>query len=414
MSQRVLLLLPTTSYRAEDFLGAAEKLGVDVTVGSDRRQALADLAPGQSLVLDFFRPENSLARILEAHRLTPFHAVIGVDDETTVLAALAGAALGFPHNPADAARAARDKYESRKLMAAAGLRVPTFRRISLEALPADVGRQIAFPCVLKPLGLSASRGVLRADNRDEFVKAFHRIAAILRQPDVRRKGGDTAHLLVEDYLPGDEIAVEALLERGRLRVLAWFDKPDALEGPVFEETIYLTPSRLSGSFRSRIAQVLTDGCAALGLREGPVHAEVRLRDGAPWLLEIAARTIGGLCSRVLRFGTGTTLEELVLRHALGRTAAPDRESLAAGVMMIPIPAAGVLRGIRGLDDARALPLVEEVTITLHRGARLVPLPEGDRYSGFIFARGETAKAVEQALRAAHGCLHFDIEGDIPL
>ena len=407
MSQRVLLLLPTTTYKAQDFLAAAEQLGVDVTVGTDRRQALDRLVPGQNLVLDFPQPENSLKRILEAHRLTPFRAVLGVDDETTVLAAIAGAALGLPHNPESAARAARDKYQTRRMMAAAGMRVPTFHRVSLESAPAEVAARVAFPCVLKPLGLSASRGVLRADNRDEFVRAFRTIAAILRQDDVRRKGSDTAHLLVEDYLPGAEIAVEALLERGRLRVLAWFDKPDPLEGPTFEETIYVTPSRLSASVRSHIAKVVSDGCAALGLREGPVHSELRLPEGEPWLLEIAARTIGGLCSRALRFGTGITLEELILRHALGQTALPARERLAAGVMMIPIPGAGVLREIRGLDDARAVSLVQSVTLSVHRGARLVPLPEGDRYAGFIFARGETAKEVEQALRAAHGCLVFD-------
>ena len=411
MSQRVLLLLPTTSYKARDFLAAADLLGVDVTVGTDRRQALDSVAPGQNLVLDFPQPENSLQRILEAHRLTPFRAVLGVDDETTVLAAMAGAALGLPHNPETAARAARDKYETRRLMAAAGMRVPTFHRVSLESAPAEVARKISFPCVLKPLGLSASRGVLRADNRDEFVRAFQTIAAILRRSDVRRKGSDTAHLLVEDYLPGEEIAVEALLERGRLRVLAWFDKPDPLEGPTFEETIYVTPSRLPEEARSNIVKVVTDGCEALGLREGPVHSELRLREAEPWLLEIAARTIGGLCSRVLRFGAGITLEELVLRHALGHGAPPARERLAAGVMMIPVPGAGVLREIRGLDDARTVTLIEEVTVTVHRGARLVPLPEGDRYLGFIFARGDTAHEVEQALRAAHGCLHFDIDAN---
>jgi biotin carboxylase len=317
MSQRVLLLLPTTSYKARDFLAAAEQLNVDVTVGTERRQALDSVAPGRSLVLDFTRPEASLARIVEAARGAPFRAVLGVDDETTVLAAAAGAALGLPHNPVAAARASRDKYESRKSISAAGLRAPAFRRVGLDEIPEEAARGVAFPCVLKPLGLSASRGVLRADNREEFADAFRTIAAILQRPEIKLKGGDTAHLLVEDYIPGVEVAVEGLLDRGRLHVLALFDKPDPLEGPTFEETIYVTPSRLPEPIRAGIAKEVTAGCAALGLREGPVHAELRLHERQPWLLEIAARTIGGLCSRVLRFGTGITLEELILRHALG-------------------------------------------------------------------------------------------------
>ena len=409
MSQRVLLLLPTTSYKARDFLAAAEQLNVDVTVGTERRQALDSVAPERSLVLDFTRPEASLARIVEAARGAPFRAVLGVDDETTVLAAAAGAALGLPHNPVAAARASRDKYESRKSISAAGLRAPAFRRVGLDEIPEEAARGVAFPCVLKPLGLSASRGVLRADDREEFADAFRTIAAILQRPEIKLKGGDTAHLLVEDYIPGVEVAVEGLLDRGRLHVLALFDKPDPLEGPTFEETIYVTPSRLPESIQVGIAKEVTAGCKALGLREGPVHAELRLHERQPWLLEIAARTIGGLCSRVLRFGTGMTLEELILRHALGlESAVSERESQAAGVMMIPIPTAGVLRDVLGLDDARALPLIEDVTLTVPPGARLVPLPEGDRYAGFIFSRGQTADAVEQALRRAHDCLQFEI------
>jgi biotin carboxylase len=295
-------------------------------------------------------------------------------------------------------------------MSGAGLRVPAFRKLRIESDPSEAAALVDFPCVLKPLGLSASRGVIRADDPDAFVAAFRSVVSILEGADVRHKGSDTEHLLVEDYWPGREVALEGLLESGTLRVLALFDKPDPLEGPTFEETIYVTPSRLPDEIRPAVDREVAEGCRALGLSEGPVHAELRVHDGHPWLIEVAARTIGGLCSRALRFGAGITLEELVLRHALGRPARDEsREKRASGVMMIPIPRAGILREVRGLESARASALIEEVTITMHRGARLEPLPRGDRYLGFIFARGDDPADVERALRDAHGRLTAEIE-----
>jgi biotin carboxylase len=266
-----------------------------------------------------------------------------------------------------------------------------------------------YPCVLKPLSLSASRGVLRADDADGYVAAFRRIAAILADPDLARAGADTEHLLVERYLPGDEVAVEGLLEDGRLRLLALLDKPDPLEGPTFEETLFVAPSRHPEALQRAIVAETARGCSALGLRHGPVHAELRLTAGRPWLVEVAARTIGGLCSRTLRFGAGVSLEELILLQALGRTTEHlARERAAAGVMMLPIPRAGTLRAVHGLERARGSPDIVEVTITLHRGAQVLPLPEGHRYLGFLFARADTPERVEASLRRAHRCLSFDI------
>jgi biotin carboxylase len=256
--------------------------------------------------------------------------------------------------------------------------------LRIESDPSEAAALVDFPCVLKPLGLSASRGVIRADDPDAFVAAFRSVVSILEGADVRHKGSDTEHLLVEDYWPGREVALE--------------------------ETIYVTPSRLPDEIRPAVDREVAEGCRALGLSEGPVHAELRVHDGHPWLIEVAARTIGGLCSRALRFGAGITLEELVLRHALGRPARDEsREKRASGVMMIPIPRAGILREVRGLESARASALIEEVTITMHRGARLEPLPRGDRYLGFIFARGDDPADVERALRDAHGRLTAEIE-----
>jgi biotin carboxylase len=368
------------------------------------------------LTFDATRPEEAVKRIVDEHDRAPFRAVLGVDDETTVLAAIAASALGLPHNSEASVRAARDKHETRRLLEAAGMRVPAFRCFKLDESPDEASSRVAFPCVLKPVALSGSRGVIRADDSREFVAAFRRIAAILRDPGVVRKGCDVSRLLAEDFIPGDEVALEGLLIGGRLRTLALFDKPDPMHGPTFEETIYVTPSRLSGPAADAVSREAADGCRALGLHDGPVHAELRVHDGNPWLLEIAPRTIGGLCSRALRFGSSITLEELILRHAVGEWSGPAhpsdpaRERSAAGVMMIPVPRAGKLHAIRGTDEARAVRHVEEVTLTVHRGADLLPLPEGDRYVGFIFARADTPETVERALRDAHARLSLDIKG----
>jgi hypothetical protein len=251
--------------------------------------------------------------------------------------------------------------------------------------------------------------VIRANNVDQFMAAFRRIAALLARDDVVVTGDGADYLLAEAFIPGVEVALEGLMMGGTLHTLALFDKPDPLDGPFFEETIYVTPSRLPADVQTRLREVTARACAALGLTEGPVHAELRVSDAGPCVLEIAARSIGGLCSRTLRFGTGMTLEEIILRHALGRPIASlDRERRAAGVMMIPIPRAGRLVAVEGEAAARAVTGIEEVSITAHRGQELVPLPEGWQYLGFIFARGDTPAAVEAALRDAHARLHFEI------
>jgi biotin carboxylase len=406
---RLLLLLPTRTYRTEDFIAAAERLGVELVCATEEPSTLEALTPDTLLTVDFSDPAAAMARVAEWSETRPLAAVVGVDDTTTVAAAAIAERLGLRANPLAAAVATRDKYQMRQCLAAAGLPVPRFRRIALADDPLLAARGVAFPCVLKPLALSASRGVIRADTVEQFVAAFRRIAALLRRDDVEARGDAARFLLAEAYVPGIEVALEGLLRERRLETLAVFDKPDPLQGPFFEETIYVTPSRLPESVQQRVHGVTAEACAALGLTEGPVHAELRINDDGPWIIEIAPRTIGGLCSRTLRFGTGLTLEEIVLRHALGRPVGSlKRERRAAGVMMIPIPRAGTLRGVRGREAAAAVPGVEDVTITMHAGQEVVPLPEGGRYLGFIFARGDTPDEAEKALRAAHAYLAFDI------
>ncbi|MBI3992837.1 MAG: ATP-grasp domain-containing protein [Candidatus Lambdaproteobacteria bacterium] len=407
---RILLLMDTESYRAGDFLRAAQRLGLSVLAGTNQPHVTEALAPERTLAVDYADEEASLAAIAAAHARSPFSAIVALDDTGTALAARASTALKLPSNPQESVRSASNKLVFREIMQAAGLPGPTFRAASVDDDPARLAREVVFPCVLKPVFLNASRGVIRADDVPGFVRAFTRIKALLDDPGLRAKGGDAAgRVLIESYLPGVEVALEGSIADGELRVLAVLDKPDPLEGPYFEETLFITPSRHGQAVQRELARQGQAAVDALGLRQGPVHAEFRVHQGAVTLLELAPRSIGGNCARMLQFGAGQSLEEVILRQAVGHAEPPPpRERRAAGVMMIPIPAGGILRDHAGSARAAAVAGIEGVEISIPVGQPVVPLPEGRRYLGFIYAKGPTPAFVEQALRKAHACLSFDI------
>ncbi len=325
---RLLLLLPTTTYRATAFVEAALRLDCDLTVASDYAIVFAARRPDRLVTFDFGDVGRAADQAKAFAATHPRAAVVGVDDDTAVVATAIAAALGLPHNPVEAVQAARDKHRQRELHERAGVPVPASRLHAVEESADEVARTAPYPCVLKPLCLSASRGVIRADHPRAFVAAHATLTGILAQPDVAALGASARQYLVEEFVPGPEVALEGMLEGGRLHVLALFDKPDPLDGPFFEETIYVTPSRLPEAAQRSFADCAARAAAALGLVTGPIHAELRHNDRGPWLIEIAARPIGGRCSRVLRFGPGrdvASLEELILRQAGG---SPSRRSSA--------------------------------------------------------------------------------------
>jgi biotin carboxylase len=409
--KRVLFLMSPATYRAGAFLSAAKHLNLDVVVGIDLPETLSEYwhVP---LGLDFLDADKSVQTIVDYAREHPLHAILSVDDSASEIAARASAALGLAHNAPEAAEAARDKFLMRTRMAAGGAPCPIFRPFLLSDEPAWVARQVSYPCVVKPLRLSGSRGVIRADNEAECVAAINRLKRLLLSEGYSEQ---ETSFLVEDFIPGFEVALEGILTHGQLKVLTLFDKPDPLDGPFFEETIYVTPSRLPEQVQQDIARCVSLAASSIGLREGPVHAELRVNEQGPWMLEIAGRSIGGLCSTVLEFGSGICLEELILRHAIGEEiTAIEREQRAAGVMMIPIPGAGLLKGVHGVEEAKRVPLITGVEITARLNYSLVPLPEGASYLGFIFARGDTPAEVENAIREAHKRLRFDIRRELPL
>ena len=410
MSDRKKLLLvgATTGYQTRVFAEAAQRLGFDLLLATDRCHVLDDPWGDQAIALRFEDPESAVQVLADEARVD---GIVALGDRPAYLAALAAERLGILYNSAHSVRACRNKFITRERFRAAGLLVPTFCRVAIADGPQLAAETAPYPCVLKPLGLSASRGVIRANDPREFVAAFRRIEALLRDPDILRRHDEQDRFLqVESFIEGREFALEGILTSGRLRVLAIFDKPDPLNGPYFEETIYVTPSRQPAETQRDIVRTTELALKALGLTQGPVHAEMRVNRHGVWMLEVAARPIGGLCARVL-----PGLEELILRHAAGA----DISSVAmagdaAGVMMIPIPRGGIYVAAEGLEHARSQPGIEDIIITAKEGQKLVPLPEGASYLGFIFAGGNSPANVERALRASHAQLRFEIAVALPV
>jgi len=423
--KRVLILATTTGYQTRAFGEAAERLGLELVFATDRCHLIEDPWQDAAIPIRFYDEDASVDAIVAAAAARRLDGVIGVGDRPTVIAARVAERLGLPWHPAEAAAVARNKQLTRERLRDAGLPVPWFCAVSLsDQSPIPNPQSLFYPCVVKPAALSGSRGVMRANDEREFAAAFARLRTLLASPDVLAERNDANDVaLIEGFIPGREYALEGLMDHGDLHVLAIFDKPDPLDGPFFEETIYLTPAAAPEAEQRAIADAVVRAVHAIGLRHGPVHAECRVNAHGVFVLEVAARPIGGLCARALRVQRRKTqdtktqdaetprpFEELLLRHAIGEGARGwRRESGASGVMMIPIPRRGIYRGVDGVEAARAVPHVDDVRITAKTDQLLVPLPEGASYLGFIFARADRPADVDRALRTAHAQLRFTVD-----
>jgi biotin carboxylase len=418
---RLLILASKLGYQTRSFAEAAKALGADVVFASDRCHQLEDPWADGAIAVRFDDPEDAARRIVKQSFVRPVDGVLALGDRPTSTAAHTARALGFPYNSPESVENCRSKLRQREVLRDAGLPVPGFFSFRLDKRVEKILPRVQFPCVVKPLRLAASQGVIRANQPEEFQAAVARIKQLLESPEVRvTNEPELDRLLVERYIPGAEVAVEGLLTRGKLRILGVFDKLDPLEGPYFEETLYVTPSRLPDEIYDRLLDCAERTVQALGLTHGPVHAEFRINTDKPeegvWVLEVAPRPIGGLCSRALRFGPERIfLEELLVRHALGMPGTDlEREDEASGVMMIPVPKTGVLEKVEGEEQARATPGIEDVQITARLHDLLAAWPEGATYLGFIFAHGKTPAEVETALRNAHSQLKFEIAERLPV
>jgi biotin carboxylase len=415
--KKLLILASKLGYQTRGFAVAAKALGIEVQFATDRCHKLEDPWGDGALPLNFADPRAAAEEIARQAKSLPPEAILALGDRPTTTAAYAARALGLAGNDPHAVECSRNKLAQREVLRDAGLPVPEFFSFAVGDTSHDILPRVKFPCVTKPLSLAASQGVIRANDEAQFRGAVSRITALLESPEIQvtREAG-LNRLLVESYIPGREVAIEGLLDCGRLRVLAIFDKPDPLEGPYFEETIYVTPSRLAQIEQSALRDCASRAVAALGLTHGPIHAEFRINDAGPWVLEIAPRPIGGLCSRALRFGPRKiSLEELLIRHILNLGGADvEREAEASGVIMIPVPRSGIFEGVDGLEDAAHAPNITEIEITARVKDYIAAWPEGASYLGFIFARAAKADDAESALRAAHAKLHFHFSERLPV
>ena len=404
LRDRVLVIAPHGSYRTAPFIKAANQLNVDVLIASQGEHSIvSDYVQG--LHIDFQDENQSVDTILTEAKKRPFTGIIGTDDVTTELAARVAEKLNLPHNDQQAVKTAQRKDLARLSLKDSKVNIPQFDLLTTTQPISQQNITVNYPAVVKPVALSASRGVIRVNSFLELEHTVERIKEMLAA-ELQLEKYLQETLLLEEFIPGKEVAVEAILYAGELDVLAIFDKPDPLDGPFFEETYYVTPSSFSEEIQQELKQTILAACQAYGLKEGPVHAECRINDEGIWLLEVAARTIGGMCGRLLSLGTGHSLEELVLLHAMGQRVEIKTVESAAGVLMIPIPGAGILKRVEGLLDAQRIPYISEVSIEVREGYELIPLPEGNSYLGFIFAEAPTVKEAEQALRDAHDCLNI--------
>jgi len=412
-SATVLLLIPSHSYRTSDFMRAASDLDINVIVGIDT-EFIVKTDQESVIALDFSDPDKAAEAISQFRPEIDIDAILAVDDAGTLIAAKASQILELPHNSVSSVELTRDKYALRTALSVSRLPSPGYKLFDIAQSEDDlrvIGDSMKYPVVLKPRGLSGSQGIIRADSCIEFTEAFSRIKGILESENSREEcAADLlTSILVEDYVSGPEFALEGVLNRGDLTVLALFDKPDPLIGPFFEETIYVTPTRYSDDVQVQIISTVQSACRNLGLTHGPVHAEVRLEKNEVFLIDLAGRSIGGLCARTLSFGSGLSLEEIILTHAVGDDINQlNRESLAAGVMMIPIPAAGIFQKVSGVDKAEKINGIESVSIIPTSGDEVIPLPDGNEYLGFIFGKGKNPQTVEKSLREAHDQLDFEI------
>jgi biotin carboxylase len=416
----LLLLATTTGYQIRAFDEAAVRLGVDLIVASDHCDELDDPWSDGAIAVRFNDMQQAVADTLTGMDGQVPDGLLTVGDRPVLLAAQLADAWDLPGHPPAAAEASGHKLATRRAFDAAGLPVPWFAEFTLDTNLLAISAGLPFPVVVKPLSLSGSRGVMRADDPDGFVAVVDRLQRLLEMPDVRKDHGATrGTVLVETFVPGSEFAVEGLLECGSFRAFAIFDKPVPLDGPFFEETIYVTPSRAPHAIQAVIIETVERAAWALGLYHGPIHAECRVNHQGVYVLEVAARPIGGLCARTLHFATPVgplaSYEEVLIRHALGEDVSGYvRETVASGVMMIPVPARGVYRSVSGLHRARRVPHVTDVRITAKLDSLLVPLPEGRSYLGFVFASSEDPADVKTAMEEAHACLEFKLDPEIPV
>ena len=414
VNSAVILIIPSASYRTGPFMNAIRKLDLKVLVISDKSQVFSGKYPDNLIIINFNHWKDKSVEISKWAKNNGLKAVIGVDEESIVLAANLSNFLNVDHNSIESVLLTKNKYLMRTELKKTGLCSPWFKIFSIYESSNKIINEISFPCVIKPTFLSGSRGVMRVNTKKELSEGIKTLNELLSLDELRKRAGKQSdYIMIEEYIPGKEVAIEGIVSEGKLTMLAIFDKPELLEGPTFEETIIVTPSVLTKKIQYSLLETLQVVVKALGIVKGPVHAEARINRNGNYILECASRSIGGLCSKVLEFQGGISLEELILRSYLGRNI--EKSKLignARGVMMMPTEKKGILKEIGGVKDALVVNGVTDLQITVKPGEKLQPLPKGDRYLGFIFAEGNNQEFVINALKNAWSKIEIVLENDL--
>lgn len=398
----LLLIAPANSYRIAPYLKAALNLGLKVLVASNSKYSLVpEIALG--VTVDFNNQSEAQSLILKAIKDLRIQCVLATDDSCVSLSSHIAQHLGLAHNQPSATKLTSRKDLARKATQIAGRNTPEFNIINLHQA-SQFSRSINYPVVIKPLNLSASKGVIRANDPEQFIAACLTINTILSRSNVT--GFERDNVLVETYLEGPEFAIDGILIDGDFHLLAIFDKPEPLTGPYFEETYYLTPSQLTQSHQAALIEEVARSCDAYNLKQGPIHAEARITKNGIFLIELAARTIGGQCGQLIEFSLQQKLEEVIIRGLCGEPPNLPPKPTPAGVLMIPVETAGILKRVEGLTAAMQVEFIQDIEIHIQEGYELLPLPEGSSYLGFIFAQAPTQGQAFNALKKAHQMLRF--------
>lgn len=402
LGKRLLLISHHNSYRIASYIKAAKNLSLDVTIASQGKHSLVtEVADG--LHVNFDDTESALKEIIKENNKKPFAGILGSDDQTVELAAQAAKVLHLPHNPPEAAQYSHRKDLARAKLTLADRNVPFHCLLNLTKPIKNQIIDLPLPCVVKPLNMSASRGVIRVDNTEQLKVACERLRPILADsPNIFEQ----THILIEAYIDGIEIAYEGYLQNKKLNTITIFDKPDQLTGPYFAETIYVTPSSLDNDLQLAIKMEIEKSCKAYGLVTGSIHAECRIdKNNKVWILEIASRTIGGDCARILD-NNNYSLEEMAILLSIGKNITIKKSKKARAVMMIPIKQKGLLKRVEGLSLANKVKHIDSIDIIINQGHELIPLPEGNQYLGYIFSSADTSEKATEAIRMAYDILTF--------
>ena len=383
--KKLLLVIPENSYKSNDFVVAAEKLGIDFLIITDSEQVSSKFS--DTVIINKFDAElnkNNLKKLKDVTHVLP------VDHSALKFSGYLVDLLEVKGNKLESINLSMNKYESRKIFnSLLDIKVNNEIIKNIDDVNTFINKNGT--SVLKPIYGTASKSVLKINNVEKNKEQIEKLMQDCFDQD----------LVIEEYIDGKEYALEGTIINSELKKIVIFDKPVEYKHPYFEESIYITPSELSSEAEKRVVSIVDKACKKIGLEDGPVHVEFKINENQIFIIEINPRMIGGLCSRCLSFGLfKVSLEEIIL-HAFMNNELKNIELLNnyVGVLMIPTPKSGKFISINK-EELEKIPNISNVEITVPEGSDLLEPPYGDKYLGFAFSQGIDKKTVNESLLTA--------------